>query len=221
MRPNAPLRIYLQPKGYDSVRLLAPVNAPEYLHYLNMDFGLCYHFLPTDFVQVNPFINRMLVRTALSQLNPLAGKHVIDLFCGIGNFSLAAARLGARVTGYENDASAVERASHNADLNGLSLATEFKKADLYNSSGVDFETADYLIVDPPRSGVGENLSQWLSTNAFENLQKAVYVSCNPVTFASDAAIFLRFGFQLSEVGIFDMFPHTAHVETLGLFERRG
>ena len=215
------IRIYLQPKGYDSVWLLAPTDAPEYLHYLNLDFGLCYHFLPTDFVQVNPFINRVLVRTALNLLNPKPGKQVIDLFCGIGNFSLAAARLGGWVTGYESSATAVRRALHNAALNGLSVTTRFKEADLYDSSSVDFADAQYLILDPPRTGAGENLSRWLSSDGFKYLQKAVYVSCNPVTFASDAATFERFGLQLSEVGIFDMFPHTAHVETLGLFERRG
>ena len=215
------IRIYLQPKGYDSVWLLAPTDAPEYLHYLNLDFGLCYHFLTTDFVQVNPFINRVLVRTALNLLNPKPGKQVIDLFCGIGNFSLAAARLGGWVTGYESSATAVRRALHNAALNGLSVTTRFKEADLYDSSSVDFADAQYLILDPPRTGAGENLSRWLSSDGFKYLQKAVYVSCNPVTFASDAATFERFGLQLSEVGIFDMFPHTAHVETLGLFERRG
>ncbi len=215
------VRIYLQPKGYDSIWLLAPTNAPRYLHYLNMDFGLCYQFLPADFIQVNPVVNRMLVRSALSHLDLQPGERVIDLFCGIGNFSLAAARLGARVTGYESAAGAVQRATHNAELNGLSQTVKFEQTDLYDSPCSELEEAQFLILDPPRSGAGENLIRWLSTDAFEKLQKVVYVSCNPVTFARDAAMFERFGLQLSKVGIFDMFPHTAHVETLALFERRG
>ena len=120
------------------------------------------------------------------------------------------------VKGYEASSGAIERAQANAVLNGLASRCEFRIADLYDPGYELPADAQQLLLDPPRSGAGPHLATWLRASA---LQRVAYVSCNPVTFASDAAIFESEGFTLSEVGIFDMFPHTAHVETLGVFVR--
>lgn len=211
---NSGMRVYLQPGGYDTVHRLDGPERP--LSYGNPDFGVNYEFAVTDFTQVNPYINRALVRTAMLALPPRPGASAVDLFCGIGNFSLALARNGVPVWGAENAAGAVERARHNAVRNALAGQAEFAVADLYDARCPALPEADYLLLDPPRSGAGPNLDRWA---AGQRLRRIVYVSCNPATFASDAAVLAGRGFELEEVGIFDMFPHTAHVETLGVFRR--
>jgi 23S rRNA (uracil1939-C5)-methyltransferase len=210
------IRVYLQAGGYDSLELLWPHAADPWLTYSIMDFGLTYRFQVTDFTQVNPYMNRSLASAVACALRPEPGTVVADLFCGIGNFSLVIARLGAVVKGYEASSGAIERAQANAVLNGLASRCEFRIADLYDPGYELPADAQQLLLDPPRSGAGPHLATWLRASA---LQRVAYVSCNPVTFASDAAIFESEGFTLSEVGIFDMFPHTAHVETLGVFVR--
>ncbi|MEQ8857829.1 MAG: 23S rRNA (uracil(1939)-C(5))-methyltransferase RlmD [Pseudomonadales bacterium] len=211
------VRLFLQSGGYETVAELAPAADRRGLSYVNPDFGLCFEFLPTDFTQVNPFMNRRLVRAAVLALAPHRGAMVNDLFCGIGNFSLALARAGLGVRGFESSPGAVARAGRNAALNGLSAQAEFALADLYDSRCPELPDARYLLLDPPRSGAGPNLERWVASRALERI---VYVSCNPRTFASDAARLQSQGFTLQEVGVFDMFPHTAHVETLGCFVRR-
>ncbi len=211
-------RLYLQSGGYDSVHRLDPYDGPDYLAYSNLDFGLRYVFRPTDFTQVNPYINRSLVRSAVMALDPSPGATAADLFCGIGNFALALARLGVNVQGYENASASIERARLNASLNGLSDGAQFRVVDLYHAEGEALPAADFLLLDPPRSGAGPNLRRWAS---WQQLERIVYVSCNPDTFAEDAWLLQQMGFNLKEVGIYDMFPHTAHVETLGVFQRRG
>lgn len=211
------MRVYLQPGGYDSVHLLDDSGHGPYLSYANPDFGLNYEFLPTDFTQVNPYVNRALVRAALLALAPRPGATAVDLFCGIGNFSLAMARQGVRVVGLESAPGAVSRARRNAAANGLAQRAEFAVADLYDGAGGELPGADYLLLDPPRSGAGPNLERWSGPSRIE---KIVYVSCNPRTFASDAARLAVLGYTLQEVGVFDMFPHTAHIETLGVFRRK-
>lgn len=210
------MRVYLQGAGYDSVRPLRGADVGGYLSYENADYGLSFEFLPTDFTQVNPYVNRALVRGALLGLRPRHGARAVDLFCGIGNFSLAMARSGLRVHGFEAAAGAIDRARHNACRNGLSDRAEFALADLYDARCPDLPEAEYLLLDPPRSGAGANLSRWVASPVLERI---VYVSCNPRTFSSDAVLLQQAGFVLDEVGIFDMFPHTAHVETLGVFTR--
>lgn len=210
------MSVYLQPGGYDTV---APLNGGSgMLDYINPELGLRYEFLPTDFTQVNPYINRALVRQAVLALQPLDERVAVDLFCGIGNFGLALARLGARVHGFESAGGAVERATRNAAGNGLTGRAEFAVADLYDSRCPPLPDSDVLMLDPPRSGAGPNLERWVDSS---RLQRIVYVSCNPRTFASDAARLGAAGYDLLEAGIFDMFPHTAHVETLGIFVRPG
>jgi len=209
--------VYLQGGGYDSVRPLDPVRTPPTLSYVNTDYGLSYDFEPSDFTQVNPQVNRMLVRRAVLALEPLAGRTVADLFCGIGNFSLALARRGASVRGYESAPGAIARARANALNNGLAGNAEFRVADLYDAPGRALPEAQLLLLDPPRSGAGPNLDVWA---AWPRLERIAYVSCNPVTFARDAKVLEGQGFTLSEAGILDMFPQTSHVETFGVFGRR-
>ncbi len=210
------VRVFLQSGGYETVAPLEPDPGDTALSYTNPDFGLCFEFLPADFTQVNPYMNRRLVRAAVLALAPIEGASVTDLFCGIGNFSLALARAGFQVLGFESSTGAVERAKRNADLNGLADRAEFAVADLYDSRCTDLPASSHLLLDPPRSGAGPNLGRWAASRALERI---AYVSCNPRSFASDAARLLSGGFKLEEVGMFDMFPHTAHVETLGIFVR--
>ncbi|MEZ5558357.1 MAG: 23S rRNA (uracil(1939)-C(5))-methyltransferase RlmD [Pseudomonadales bacterium] len=210
--------VYLQSGGPETIAGLSRTSGAQYLNYVNADYGLSFDFLATDFTQVNPYVNRLLVRAAVLALAPVRGAAAIDLFCGIGNFSLALAASGASVLGVEAAPAAVVRARHNAARNGLSGALGFDVADLYAEQAVDLPEAQLLLLDPPRSGAGPNLMRWMATVRPE---RVAYVSCNPATFAADARILRDAGFALREVGIFDMFPHTAHVETLGLFVREG
>lgn len=209
------MRVLLQGGGYETVVQLDG-SAPDPLRYDNVDYGLSFEFLPTDFTQVNPYVNRLLVRHAVLALAPVPGAAAADLFCGIGNFSLALARAGVRVLGLEAADGAVQRARHNAARNRLADRAEFAVADLYHPDCRSLPEVDYLLLDPPRSGAGPNLRRWL---AGSGSSRVAYVSCNPRTFASDAKVLAQAGFQLQQVGIFDMFPHTAHIETLGLFTR--
>jgi 23S rRNA (uracil1939-C5)-methyltransferase len=210
------MHVYLQPGGYDSLVLLgAPGSRPK-LTYSIMEFGLTYRFDVADFVQVNPGINRTLASSVVAAMEPRPGITIADLFCGIGNFSLVLARQGATIRGYEASVGAIERARDNARLNGLEHRCEFDVADLYDSSHAIPTGTQRLLLDPPRSGAGPRLAGWLSG---AELERVVYVSCNPTTFASDAAVLEAHGFALVDVGVFDMFPQTAHVETLGVFAR--
>jgi len=186
------------------------------LSYSLTEFGLTLWFSVTDFVQANATLNAALVSAAIGALRPRAGDQVVDLFCGIGNFSLPLARRGARVTGVETSTGAVARARDNARRNGVAGRCEFHVGDLYDPGYGALGGAQLLLLDPPRTGAGPNLAEWLST---PTLRRVVYVSCNPTTFAADARVFHDQGFALAEVGVYDMFPQTAHVETLGVFSR--
>ncbi|MEM8769720.1 MAG: methyltransferase domain-containing protein, partial [Pseudomonadota bacterium] len=190
--------------------------ASDTLNYENPDFGLNFRFKAMDFTQVNLAMNRKLVRTAVLKLQAESGSRVLDLFCGIGNFSLALAAQGYDVLGVEAAAEAIDRARLNARLNGLEARCEFAVQDLYDADCLNLGKADYLLLDPPRSGAGPNLRAWLDNS---EARRGVYVSCSPASFASDAAVLQQAGFVLEQVGIYDMFPHTAHVETLGVFQK--
>ena len=211
---------YGQSAGYDSVELLA--GEGDVLSFANPDYGVHFQFRPFDFTQVNLAMNRKLVRAAVcALLGPPGTRHngrrVLELFCGIGNFSLPLAREGFQVVGFEGAEDAVLRARGNAQRNGLLSACEFAVRDLYDPACRDLGGADYLLLDPPRSGAGPNLCGWLETAVPE---RVVYVSCGPASFATDARTLEEQGYELESVGVFDMFPHTAHVETLGVFARR-
>ncbi len=212
------VQVLLQAGNYDTLQPLQG-GAVQPLGYSLPEWGLYLQFLPQQFTQVNLDMNRMLIRQALAYLGDLRGRRVLDLFCGIGNFSLPLARAGAQVTGIEVASDAVEMARRNALLNGCKARNEFAVADLYRSDeaeGLVTGEFDVLVLDPPRSGAGPGLPQWL--RAFRG-DDVVYVSCQPASFAADAAVLVQHGFALREVGVYDMFPHTAHVETMGHFVR--
>jgi 23S rRNA (uracil1939-C5)-methyltransferase len=210
---------YLQPKGPDTAHLFHPVNAPE-LRYCLPDFGVALHFRPTEFTQVNHGINRMLVRRAMALLQPGPGERIADLFCGLGNFSLPIARLGADVVGIEGNQSLVDRAQGNAEANGLAERCRFSTANLFDITPDSFAALgsfDKLLIDPPRDGAVELIKSLPDAGA---PYRIVYVSCSPATLARDAAILVsEKGYALRGAGIASMFPHTSHVESIALFER--
>lgn len=208
--------ILLQPGGTDSVHALEPGGID--LDYALPDYGLKLAFTPLDFVQVNARINQKMIEHALALLQPSAQDRVIDLFCGLGNFSLPIARQAARVCGVEGDTGLVERARANASANGIGNA-EFHVGDLageVRGSSWARQDWDLMLLDPPRSGA-ENLLQQLPG---KSVRRVVYVSCHPASLARDAGTLVRMhGFRLEAAGVMDMFPHTAHVESIALFER--
>lgn len=209
--------IYLQPGGLDSVRPLTPGRAVT-LYYRLPRYDLQFEFLPTDFIQVNVDINRQMVDLALSLLQPEITDRVLDLFCGLGNFSLPLAKHSDHVTAVEGDAELVARARHNAALNRIDNV-EFHVANLVDS-GIqgDFIHDNYhkALLDPPRTGADVILGQL----SLQPIKRLVYVSCNPATLARDAGILVRdHGFRLQQAGVMDMFPHTSHVESIALFTR--
>lgn len=210
------VRVYTQSGGYETVEPACSGAENPYLGYRNTDFGLHFRFAPVDFTQVNLEMNLKLIRAAIAGLAAPAGARVLDLFCGIGNFSLPLAATGLRVRGIEAAAPAIERARLNAHHNGLFERCEFEVQDLYDADCLNPGQADYLLLDPPRSGAGPNLSAWLETTG---ARRVAYVSCSPTSFAQDAVVLKQAGLSLEQVGIYDMFPNTAHVETLGIFQR--
>jgi len=158
-----------------------------------------------------------MVAQALSWLGASAGERVLDLFCGLGNFALPLARAGAQVTGVEGVEEMVERARTNAVHNGLENA-HFYRADLSKplaEAGWACEGFHAVLLDPPRDGAWEVVRQMATLGA----ERIVYVSCNPATLARDAAELVRQGYRLKRAGMLDMFPQTAHVEAMALFER--
>lgn len=209
-------RIYLQPKGPDSVYLLHPETAPEYLSYSLPDFSVNYLFKPTDFTQVNSVINRKMVKQAIELLDLKEYDNVLDLFCGLGNFSLAIAKHANYVYGVEGSQEMVERATMNMRHNSLSNA-EFFACDLddaFDTLIPKFTKANKLLLDPPRSGAYAVVKQIAALS----IERIVYVSCNPVTLARDTDILVNeFGYKLISAGVMDMFPNTAHVESIALF----
>lgn len=212
------ITFYLQPGGPDTATVFHPADAAP-LHYSLPDFGVTLRFRPTDFTQVNHGINRMLVRRAMALLQPAPGERIGDLFCGLGNFTLPIARLGAQVVGVEGSRSLVERARDNAVLNGVAERCEFQVANLFEAteeSVADLGRFDKLLIDPPREGAVA-IVKALAANG---PQRIVYVSCNPATLARDAAVLVHEkGYVLRGAGIASMFPHTSHVESIALFER--
>ncbi|WP_037044426.1 23S rRNA (uracil(1939)-C(5))-methyltransferase RlmD, partial [Pseudomonas sp. BAY1663] len=172
---------------------------------------------PGDFVQVNAPVNEAMVAQALEWLAPAQGERVLDLFCGLGNFSLPLARQGAQVVGVEGVEAMVERARENARRNGLAHA-HFYRADLSKPlAGAPWARGGFaaVLLDPPRDGALQIVRQMSMLDA----RRVVYVSCNPATLARDAAELVAQGYRLKRAGVLDMFPQTAHVEAMALFER--
>jgi 23S rRNA (uracil1939-C5)-methyltransferase len=208
--------LWLQPGGPDTAHPFHPAESA--LYYALPEFGVRLAFRPTDFTQVNHGVNRILVSRAVRLLDPRPGERVADLFCGLGNFSLPLATRGAEVTGFEASPELVQRARDNAALNGLRV--RFEAVDLYQA-GIegrihDFGPFDKLLIDPPREGAVE-IAKALPA-AWP--RRIVYVSCDPATLARDAGVLAHAkGFRLAAAGVVNMFPHTAHVESIALFER--
>jgi len=210
--------IWLQTGGPNTLAPLDPASPPPALWYALPDFGLRLEYGPLDFVQVNQDINPRMISQALELLGSLEGQRVLDLFCGIGNFSLPLATRSASVIGVELDQGMVEKARVNALANGIGNA-EFFAADLSCSDivpewwGGGF---DVVVLDPPRAGAQEVLAQVAATGA----KQILYVSCHSGSLARDAGILTRdYDFRLQSAGAMDMFPQTSHFEAMALFER--
>ncbi|MFP4129396.1 MAG: 23S rRNA (uracil(1939)-C(5))-methyltransferase RlmD [Halorhodospira sp.] len=209
------LAVLRQPGDESTITPVAPDPAPL-LGYRLQPYGVEVAFQPADFIQINAAVNEAMVRQAVAWLDPAPGRRILDLFCGVGNFSLPLAQQGAAVTGIEGEAGLVDRARANAAANGL--AAGFEVADLTTEAGIRHVAGGYdaVLLDPPRSGAQEVLEAVAATGA----RRVVYCSCGPSTLARDAGILVeRHGFRLSAAGIMDMFPHTAHVESLAVLDR--
>lgn len=214
--PQHQVTVYLQEGGPETVKPLNGVGVE--LSYALPEFDLTLHFLPSDFTQVNSDINRQMIQRAVEMLALQADDQVLDLFSGLGNFTLPLARRAGSVTGVEGDAGLIARARENAQTNGLSN-TSFYTANLYESLEQEpwlNQRFNKILLDPPRSGAQEVLAHLPKLGA----ERIVYVSCYPGTLARDAGILVNeHGYRLLSAGVMDMFPHTAHVESIALFER--
>ncbi|MBL8511216.1 MAG: 23S rRNA (uracil(1939)-C(5))-methyltransferase RlmD [Betaproteobacteria bacterium] len=212
---------WVQVKGPETAVPWYPLDAPE-LTYQLPTFDLDIQFRPTEFTQVNHLVNQLMVNRAITLLDPKPGETIADLFCGLGNFSLPIARLGATVWGVEGSEALVRRASENATRNNLSKQAQFFSADLYTQQETAMQRippVSKMLIDPPRDGAIE-VCKMLSPELRPELKRIVYVSCSPSTLARDAAVLVHIqGFRLKAAGIVNMFPHTAHVESIALFER--
>jgi 23S rRNA (uracil1939-C5)-methyltransferase len=213
------VRVYLQPAGLDSVAPLETEGELEPLYYTLRASGVRIEFDPVGFVQVNDAINEQMVAAAIDYLQLQEGDRVLDLYCGIGNFSLPIARRCQEVLGIEGEAMLVAAAEHNARLNELDNA-RFRTADLSKINGSEAwlqEDWDRVLLDPARSGAAEVVQHMHVIDP----QRIVYVSCHPGTLARDAGTLVNEkGYRLESAGIIDMFPHTAHVESIAVFSRK-
>ena len=217
------VQIWTQTKGPDTIKPFYPLaslekSLPE-LKYSLPEFDLIYPFKPNEFTQVNPQINQVMIRRAMQLLNPQANEKIADFFCGIGNFTLPIARSGAQVLGLEGLANLVDRANESATLNQINN-TQFGVADLFKMTPESLTNLcrfDKWLVDPPRDGAFELIKSLDDSNS---PQRIVYVSCNPATLARDAGVLVsEKGYTLKAAGVINMFPHTAHVESIAWFEK--
>jgi 23S rRNA (uracil1939-C5)-methyltransferase len=206
------VHVWLQPGGPQSAHPFQPASSE--LYYELPEYGVRIAFRPTDFTQVNHAMNRVLVSRALRLLDAQPGERVADLFCGLGNFSLPLAAQGAQVVGFEGNRELVERARENAQANRL--VAQFEVMDLFERKLDRYGPFAKILLDPPREGAVE-IAKSLAT---EWPRRIVYVSCDPATLARDAGVLVHAkGFSLAAAGVVNMFPHTAHVESIALFER--
>jgi 23S rRNA (uracil1939-C5)-methyltransferase len=208
--------VFLQPGGVDSVRALWPEQVE--LGFPIPEYGLRLAFRPLDFIQVNAGLNQKMIARAIELLDPQPTDRVLDLFCGLGNFTLPLARRAGQVVGVEGDAGLIARARDNALRNGIGNV-EFHAADLAQDLSQERWMRagfDKLLVDPPRAGAAEVLAQL----PLKGIGRIVYVSCHPASLARDAGFLVRErGYRLVAAGAMDMFPQTAHVESIALFEK--
>lgn len=202
-----------------------PADVTDQLHYLLPEFGIKMPFKPTDFTQVNHHINRVLVARALRLLEAQADERVADLFCGLGNFTLPIATQAAAVVGIEGSDALVERALDNAMVNGLAAKTSFSSRNLFDVTTEDLVALgkfDRMLIDPPRDGAAAVCQALVGLNQTQpdlKPKRIVYVSCSPSTLARDAGVLVHeAGYVLKKAGIVNMFPHTAHVESIAVFD---
>ncbi|GBE07494.1 23S rRNA (uracil(1939)-C(5))-methyltransferase RlmD [bacterium BMS3Bbin11] len=210
------LSIMLQSGGPDSIVALYPETI-ELLEYRLDEWDISIRFRPSDFTQINAGINKLMIAKAVELLAPEEDDEVLDLFCGVGNFTLPLSRITHHVMGIEADSALVQMARENAIHNGIANA-EFITADLYDTP-LDgswlHQKWDRILLDPPRSGALEVLERLPELQA----KRIVYVSCNPATLARDSGILVhRHNYKLTATGVMDMFPHTKHVESIAIFE---
>ncbi len=221
---------WLQAKGPDTVVRLDEADGTAPLAYALPEFGLVMPFRPTDFTQVNPHINRVLVGRALRLLAPTADERVIDWFCGLGNFTLPIATKAREVLGVEGSEALVQRSRENAATNGLLARTRFEARNLFELSVGDvvaYGAAEKWLVDPPREGafalakaLAELHADATSAPGFAAPRRIVYVSCNPATLARDAGLLVhQAGYRCSAAAAVNMFAHTAHVESIAVFDK--
>lgn len=211
------LALYLQPKGLDTVHKIYPDDKQDLLDYYLPEAGLQLQFHPMDFTQINGAINRKIIAKALELLELDSSDSVLDLFCGLGNFTLPIAKQAGSVLGVEGSEQMVQRGKANAELNGMQNA-EFAAADLTKPLQEQPwlpGKVNKVLLDPPRSGALEIVEQI----ALLEPERIVYVSCNPATLARDTQCLLERGYKLKSAGVMDMFPHTTHVESMALFVR--
>lgn len=222
------VQFWLQPGGPQTAQLYYPENAPA-LEYQLTAFDLHMPFSPVDFTQVNPAINQAMVSAAIRLLSPQPSDRVADFFCGLGNFTLALARVADRVIGVEGSSSLTARAQANAELHGLDQRVAFSSLNLFEIDAdwlASLGPINRMLLDPPREGAQALCQAIVALHrpgqaALSAPDRIVYVSCNPSTLARDAAILVHEGgWQLSQAGIINMFPHTAHVESVAVFDRR-
>lgn len=210
--------IYLQPNPPEALHMLWPKDQSEFLSYAIPDYDLMMHFHPLDFTQVNAEINLLMLKQAMELLQPDASDRILDLFCGLGNFTLPLARLAKEVVGVEGSEVMVKRAEKNAELNQIENV-KFYAANLMESVEDAIwmqQTYDKILLDPPRLGAKEMIGQIGKLGA----SKILYISCNPATLARDAGeLVYTHGYKLTHAGVMNMFAHTSHVEAMAVFEK--
>lgn len=210
------MRIHLQPKGPETAQPLS--GEPEPLRYSLPSHAVDFDFMANDFVQVNAEVNRAMVAQAIDELQVVAGSRVLDLYCGLGNFTLPVARCGADVLGIEGEPTLVQRARANAQRLGLDDRAQFDVADLHAAKAFDLvrgQRYDRVLLDPPRAGA-EEVMRWLPSLGAERI---VYVSCHPATLARDGRMLADQGYVLEAAGVIDMFAQTTHIESMAVFVR--
>jgi 23S rRNA (uracil1939-C5)-methyltransferase len=211
------VQMFLQPGGVDTTYKIYPDDGELLLSYRLPDHDLDFRFSPQDFTQVNLAVNRKMVDLAIELLDLQPTDHLLDAFCGIGNFSLAISRFCDQVVGLELSAASIDRARDNARINRVGnvlFQVADLQADIPEIKGL--QDVNKVLLDPPRSGA----EQLVKVLASSNVSRVVYVSCNPKTLARDVKILVQQGFVLRSAGIIDMFPHTTHIESIALLVRQ-
>ena len=210
------VQLWLQPAGPDSAQAFWPLDAPP-LYYSLPEYKIRIAFGPTDFTQINHMVNRLLVRRAVSLLDPQPGERIADYFCGLGNFTLPIGSCGAHVLGIDGNASLIARAGANAQMNELAGHCNFAVANLFDGAAcASLPACDKALLDPPREGATELVKSF----AGRPPRRIAYISCDPATLARDGGVLVHVqGYRLAAAGVVNMFPHTSHVESVALFEK--